>query len=298
MNWLGFGSSCQVSIAFDDATSRRTQEIRKKDGTTEKLFVFEGRDTVAGRVSIKLQPGKRIEHSAIRVELVGAIEMAYDRGNHYEFLALCRELSNAGEITFDQVFPFKFENVEKQYDSYNGTNVRLRYFLRFTIEVRRALSNIVKEQDLWVANTVEREPDTNNPIKMEVGIEHSLHIEFEYGKSKYHLKDCIVGNIFFLLVKLKIKHMELALIRKETTGAGPTLYNESETLTKFEIMDGAPVRGERIPVRLYLSGFDLTPTFRAVHNKFSVKYFLNLVLVDEDEKRYFKQHEITMYRAR
>jgi hypothetical protein len=27
------------------------------------------------------------------------------------------------------------------------------------------------------------------------------------------------------------------------TGAGPNLYNESETITKFEIMDGAPVRG-------------------------------------------------------
>ena len=25
--------------------------------------------------------------------------------------------------------------------------------------------------------------------------------------------------------------------------AGPNMYNESETLTKFELMDGAPVRG-------------------------------------------------------
>ena len=28
------------------------------------------------------------------------------------------------------------------------------------------------------------------PIKMEVGIEDCLHIEFEYNKSKYHLKVC------------------------------------------------------------------------------------------------------------
>ena len=37
--------------------------------------------------------------------------------------------------------------------------------------------------------------------------------------------------------------MEVALIKRESTGSGPNLYNESETLTKFEIMDGAPVRG-------------------------------------------------------
>ena len=61
-----------------------------------------------------------------------------------------------------------------------------------------------------------------------------------------------------------------------------------------------PVRGESIPIRLFLGGFDsLTPSFRNVEtpsNKFSVKYFLNLVLIDEEDRRYFKQQEITLYR--
>lgn len=61
---------------------------------------------------------------------------------------------------------------------------------------------------------------------------------------RYHLKDVIVGKIYFLLVRIKIKHMELSIIRRETTGSPPNQYNESETITKFEIMDGAPVRGD------------------------------------------------------
>ena len=61
---------------------------------------------------------------------------------------------------------------------------------------------------------------------------------------RYHLKDVIVGKIYFLLVRIKIKHMELSIIRRETTGSPPNQYNESETITKFEIMDGAPVRGK------------------------------------------------------
>ena len=36
---------------------------------------------------------------------------------------------------------------------------------------------------------------------------------------RYHLKDVIVGKIYFLLVRIKIKHMELSIIRRETTGA-------------------------------------------------------------------------------
>ena len=54
--------------------------------------------------------------------------------------------------------------------------------------------------------------------------------------------------------------------------------------------------GESIPVRLFLTPYELTPTYRNINNKFSVKYYLNLVLVDEEDRRYFKQHEITMYR--
>ncbi|CCJ29347.1 unnamed protein product, partial [Pneumocystis jirovecii] len=46
-------------------------------------------------------------------------------------------------------------------------------------------------------------------------------------------------------------------------------------------MDGQPARGETIPIRLFLGGFDLTPTFRDVNKKFSTRYYLSLVLIDE-----------------
>jgi len=61
-------------------------------------------------------------------------------------------------------------------------------------------------------------------------------------------------------------------------------------------MDGSPSRGETIPIRLFLGGFDLTPTFRDVNKKFSTRYYLSLVLIDEDARRYFKQSEILLYR--
>jgi vacuolar protein sorting-associated protein 26 len=149
---------------------------------------------------------------------------------------------------------------------------------------------------------------------MEVGIEDCLHIEFEYDRRVYHLQDTIRGTIRFLLVSIKLKHMELAVIRRETSGEGvaaaqsdnaplvsgdaSNIYTETQTLVKYEIMDGAPVKGEVIPVKLCLRGIpaDLTPTYSAINNRFSVRYFLNLVLVDEDDRRYFKQQEIILWR--
>jgi len=75
------------------------------------------------------------------------------------------------------------------------------------------------------------------------------------------------------------------------------VHTESETLTRFEVMDGCPVRGEKIPIRLHFSGIpDLTPSYSSVGGAFSVRYFLNLVLVDEEDRRYFKQQEVVLWR--
>src|SRR4051812_34165809 len=158
--------------------------------------------------------------------------MFFDRGNHYEFLSLNQELAAPGELQHPQTYDFNFKNVEKQYESYNGINVKLRYFVRVTVS--RRMADVIREKDIWVYS-YRIPPEMNSSIKMDVGIEDCLHIEFEYSKSKYHLKDVIVGRIYFLLVRLKIKHMELSIIRRETTGAAPNQYNESETLVRFEV---------------------------------------------------------------
>ena len=92
--------------------------------------------------------------------------------------------------------------------------------------------------------------------------------------------------------------MELQILKKESTGISTDTYNDTQVITKFEIMDGAPIKGEQIPIRLFLEPYALTPTFNIdlKRNKFSVKYFLNLVLVDEEDRRYFKQQEIVLWR--
>lgn len=296
MNYLvgAFKSPCKVAITFTDGKTRKQASIKKENGQTTMVPLFQNHETIAGEVSIDPFYGKKVEHIGVKIELLGQIELYFDRGNFYDFTSLVRELDVPGEIYEKKTYPFEFSTVEMPYESYNGVNVRLRYILKVTIS-RNYFANIVEHQDFWVRNYTPV-PTINNSIKMEVGIEDCLHIEFEYNKSKYHLNDVIIGKIYFLLVRIKIKNMELEIRRRESTGSGPNTYVETETLAKFELMDGAPVRGESIPIRLFLSPYELTPTYRNINNKFSVKYYLNLVLVDEEDRRYFKQQEITVYR--
>lgn len=110
------------------------------------------------------------------------IDLPYDRGSKSDFVALSQELASPGEIRQIARYDFEFKNVEKPFESYLGSNVKLRYFLRVTVVKR--LSDIVKEKMLWVYS-YKMADDLCNSIKMEVGIEDCLHIEFEYNKSKY-----------------------------------------------------------------------------------------------------------------
>ncbi|SPO04230.1 probable PEP8 - vacuolar protein sorting/targeting protein [Cephalotrichum gorgonifer] len=312
-----FSTPVDIDIVLDNADDRQMVDVKLDKNRREKAPLYMDGESVKGSVTVRPKDGKRLEHTGVKVQFIGSIEMFFDRGNHYEFLSLVQELAAPGELQHPQTFDFNFKNVEKQYESYNGINVKLRYFVRVTVS--RRMADVIREKDFWVYS-YRIPPEINSSIKMDVGIEDCLHIEFEYSKSKYHLKDVIVGRIYFLLVRLKIKHMELSIIRRETTGAAPNQYNESETL----IMDGSPSRGETIPIRLFLGGFDLTPTFRDVNKKFSTRYYLSLVLIDEgksllpvpcdhpsppifaqtnrvffwaaDARRYFKQSEIILYR--
>ena len=85
--------------------------------------------------------------------------MFYDRGNHHDFLSLVRQLAPPGELTQSSTFPFEFLHVDKSHESYTGTNVRLRYFVRVVI-IRR-ISDIVKELDVAV-HTLSSYPDIIN----------------------------------------------------------------------------------------------------------------------------------------
>ncbi|PNW79418.1 hypothetical protein CHLRE_09g414200v5 [Chlamydomonas reinhardtii] len=299
-NILGLvqGATARIDLEFKNERGqpyKKTVPVKAKNGETEELPLYTNKDDILGEIRVTPLTTKKFEHQGIRVQLIGQIELASERGQPHDFVSLVRELAPGGDLSASKTFPFEFRNVELQYDSYRGQQVRCRYLLRVTVLGKGMTPDSKRDFPIWVRN-YEKLHEATTPIKMEVGIEDCLHIEFEYDKAKYHLRDVVVGKIYFLLVRIKLKYMEVEIRRKETTGAGSAAHNESDTIAKYEIMDGAPVRAESIPIRLYLSPFDLTPTYKEVHNKFSVRYFLNLVLVDEEDRRYFKQQEITLYR--
>ncbi|EHB17718.1 Vacuolar protein sorting-associated protein 26B [Heterocephalus glaber] len=90
--------------------------------------------------------------------------------------------------------------------------------------------------------------------------------------------------------------MEIDIIKQGTTGTGPNVYQENDTRANYEIVDGEPVQGVSIPFRLFLAGYELTLMMQNTNKKFSVSYYLSLVLIDEEERCHFKQQKVALWR--
>ena len=286
-------SKPNVEIILKEIPDRRCVYLRDDDDKRIKLPAFYDQENVTGEVIVSLT-SRSFEHKGIKIMLIGIIENKIDNKILSQFITLSKDLSPPSTL-YEQVntFKFSFNNVEKSYESYRGVNFNVRYVLRVTIKC--TLRELSFEREFGVSHPQKKDIllTDNEPIKLNVGIEDKLHLAFELDRNKYSTKDIITGKIDFKLANYKLKNMLLQIIKRETIIGGEV---DNTTLCRFEIMDGSPIKDETVPIRFFLSPYELTPTYENVDNKFKVQYIINLVLYDQNDKRFYKQHEIKLYR--
>lgn len=137
-----FASPIDVDVKLEGEEVRKQVEIKGEKERSISCPVYYDGESVTGQIAIHVRDGKKVSHDGIKVEFVGSIgktlfyrvicfncvsELFYDRGHHHEFLSLSQELAAPGEMRQAQTYDFNFKNVEKQFESYHGINVKLRY---------------------------------------------------------------------------------------------------------------------------------------------------------------------------
>lgn len=137
-NILGLVQSapCRIDVAFKEDPAagggdrKRTAVVKGKAGAeAEELPLYSNHDSIFGEVKLTPLTTKRVEHAGVRVQLVGQIELASERGTFHDFISLARELSPPGDVATTAAgrpLPFEFRAVELPYDSYRGLQVRCR----------------------------------------------------------------------------------------------------------------------------------------------------------------------------
>lgn len=179
-----------------------------------------------------------------------------------------------------------FSNIIAPYESYIGVHFEVKYYVKVTItkKLLNIEKNFVKN---FVIQNIQKPPILIDCSKMEIGVSDKVHIEYEINQNKYHLTDIIVGKMYFLDVFCMIKSIEVQIVKKEN--------NSNNILVgRVEVCDGQPYEGDLIPFRLYLSGKGLGPTIK--NEIYSVKYFLKILIILENDKTLYKTQELIFWR--
>ena len=216
-----------------------------------------------------------------------------------KFLSLNNELSKNGVLSKEKnIFNFNFKKVKFQYESYRGDLVCLKYFIR--VNIVKTMRTFSYDEEFAVIKPYDAEilKKNDEPISMHVGIKDLLNILIELNHINYSIHGTLKGGVTFGKVKLLITKMELQLIKKETIYNNTNSDKNSKTkvVASYELIDGGPYKNETIPFRLFLSAYNLTPTYKDISGYFSTRYYLNLVFKDQENNRYFKQKEIFLFR--
>ena len=89
----------------------------------------------------------------------------------------------------------------------------MRYYIRVIIRRSGLSPNVTQTRPFLVMNT--SIPPQISPVKIDVGVDDCLHLEVRLNKKWYHLNDSINGTITFMTNLLKLRKMQLQILRRE-----------------------------------------------------------------------------------
>ena len=204
-------------------------------------------------------------------------------------------MSRPEEIRQEKVYlNFGFQNVKLPYESYKGDYATIKYYVKIIIVT--TFKNAEYEKEFAVVNPYDSSILQRNdePIQMKVGLKQKLSLGIYFQHKNYNCRGTLKGFIIFNYLNIKLKFMEVQIVRREVIFGDKKC--EPAYVARYELIDGVPSKNEKIPIRFFLKSYNLTPTYQNVDNVFCVRYFLNLVIADEDDNRYFKQKEICLFR--
>lgn len=281
---------------FGSSTPAKSAEINVELDRLEKnekfrmpyffpgAYIFLRNDEISG----KLSSSTPLNYTSVIATLIGQVRAKADDHLDQFYCQTYPLIAEVGGSLKPGVeVPFKFKPVHLHCPSYYGTNFDVRYIVQ--IQLFNEDRNVSKNEiPIYILNAYQKPDEKIKPMVAEIGIQGLLRIECVLHDPTFEVTSCLIGKVFFLEVKMRIVEMYLQIQREEEYNNGISGSKFTSIVAQYEIMDGMPVRGDSIAIRIYLPGIKLWPYSRRPHNTLQVYYRARFLLIDEDGKKYYK----------
>ena len=287
----------ECHIIFNEGKHRHRHKLKDRNKKSNRYPTFFPEDDISGKIEF-IKTTNSFDYSLINVELIGLIENYKDSKNSVKFLSLNQDVAKNGSLTKDiTTFNFLFNKVKLPHESYKGDSIGVKYIIK--VNIMKMMRTISYEEEFVVVRPNDESilKKNDETISMNVGIKDLLSILIEFEHVNYGIHGTLKGFVSFGKVDLILTKMEVQLMKKETIfRTAAQKKSQPKIIATFELIDGGPYKNETIPFRFFLEPYNLTPSYPDVAGNFSVRYYLNLIVKDQKNNRYFKQKEIFLYR--
>ena len=288
----------ECHIMFNEGKHHHRHKLKDRNKKSVRYPTFFSEDDISGKFEL-IKPSGSFDYSSITVELIGLIDNYNDPKSSVRFLSLSKDISKNGSLSKDiTTYNFIFKKVKLPYESYKGETIGVKYVIK--VNINKMMRTISYEEEFVVVKAYDESilKKNDEPISMNVGIKELLSVLIEFDHVNYGIHGTLKGFVSFGKVNLLLTKMEVQLIKKETIfGGAVSKRNEKpKIIATFELIDGGPYKNETIPFRFFLEPYNLTPSYIDIAGNFSVRYYLNLIIKDQKNNRYFKQKEIFLFR--
>ena len=254
--------------------------------TTEKPQVFPDIFQVGETLTmtLKITSNKGVfNHRGIDFEY--CTEFSPSNGKPIKYNPINLRLAEAGVIPNEINFDLPKCQIPANTQTYNGNSFSVKHWVR--VSVKKLIGSVDFNRELVAYNLTEPSKRIE-PLCVRVAVADSIKIDLIINRRRYELDDMIIGGAHFLLVNLKVKSFTVSLIAQEFSEVNGKTIRCKNKIANWEISDGAPVKGEVIPIRLFLGPLNLTPSCSNPEKGYSVTHFLHFSVVTMSGERYYK----------
>lgn len=194
------------------------------------------------------------------------------------------------------IYEFEFKEIEKKYETYRGELITVKYSVIFIIETK--LRNMKYEKEFVVINPIE-EKMLNKEQKLRYKIENDkIKFLIDIPFKNIDFKGVIPGIITIKkLNNQNIDSIMIQIIKRENIN---TLEKEKlpkpTIIASFEVLDGEIIEKEKIPFRLFLSAYSLTPSYFNIEKLYSINYYIAIIISDNEGNKFSEIKEINLFR--
>lgn len=252
--------------------------------------IFNCGDSFDVRLVIKVRGNSTFSHKGIFFEF--ASELIPDKGKVIQLASpIQAQLTEAGGLTGVMECQLPQLTIPSTVQTYHGELFSIKHLLRFT--VKKGFGSVEHSVEV-IAYSYTPCVTKLQPLCVRVAVAENIRIDLLINRRKFELNDVLLGGAHFLLVALKIVKFTVELVAQEILDIGGKTKKHTNILFEWEITDGAPVKGEIVPFRLFLAPLNVSPSVVDQTKGYSVSHFLHFYIHTTSGTKYFKALQIKL----